>query len=431
MTARPLGPYNCLMFILRPTSTQWALSGIVFALVLTFHTSSHAELLVRFPADANPQHVAAVTDEIAEHTGMKARGVTAIIPKKEGDEAPEEATRALEQAQTAYKELALDRVLTLTAEAEKRCLDERSVRVCRRILFEARMLEAVVAEARDDKDLAARSFRSAHAIDATRVVDPRRYPPRTVRSFSRACAVGERDIPLAVRLSTNPAGAAFRIDGEEVDPNGGQVSVKPGQHIVEATRVGYRSVYRVIWVDGQKETPIRVEFQLVPLSDAAAWEQMRAEISSTSVDWEKPGVQELLLRFEIEAVLTVAAPAEGANGMETTLALTGKTEPVSLPKIGMSGEPLPAEFVDHLKQALNIEPVAEDLVTEPPKPPVFNDNVEDDDESSPIRLRPDEKPVPEPEAEGFREVITSPWFWVSVGAVVAVVTGVLVTTQVD
>ncbi len=421
---------------LRSTPTRWTFCGILFALVSTCDATSHAELLVRFPADAKPQHIAAVTEEIAEHTGMKVRGVTAIRHKTEGSgsqedgEAPEEATRSLEQAQTAYKELALDRVLTLTAEAQKRCLDERTVRVCRRILFEARMLEAVVAEARGDNDLAARSYRAAHAIDATRVVDPRRYPPRTVRSFSRACAEGEREDPLAVSLSTNPAGAAFRIDGEEVDSSG-RVSIKPGQHIAEATRVGYRSVYRVIWVDEREQTPIPVEFQLVPLSDTAAWEQMRAEISRPSPDWRKPGVKELLLRFEIEAVLTIAAPAEGADGMETALALTGKTEAVALPKIGMAGEPLPADFVDHLKQALSIAPAVADQVTEPPKPPVFNDNVEDDDESSPLRLRPEEEPMPEPEAEGFREVITSPWFWVSVGAVVAVVTGVLVTTQVD
>ncbi|MCP4601001.1 MAG: hypothetical protein GY847_10830 [Proteobacteria bacterium] len=418
-----------------PNRVHWILGSVLTAVTLAYSAPLSAGILVRFPKEADPERVEAVTQEIERTSGEKTRGVVAIDaePQKVPTDPPRASTVALEQARAAYKELDLERTLSLAEEAEKSCLDSLPVIACRRLLFDARMLMGMAAAAQKKPDESAQAFRSAHAADPARVADPRLYPPQIVRSFSRACAAGDRAAGIRVLFSSSPPGASFKLDGAEINTSN-KADLGPGRHVFEASLLGYESAHRIVDVDLAASAQKKVVIELVPLPLAEAWEEMRKSLSTPLPNMADPGLATLFKRFEIDRLI-VLTPASGASGgYDVSLIETGKVGSKSLPNIALSGESLPSDFIEGLKDALGMEsPPEPEPVTVPKRELYLEDDPEEDDESSSIRLRPEDmyELGEEDEGIGIREVITSPWFWISVGAVAALVGGVVIITQVD
>ncbi len=402
-------------------------------IVSVYCVSSRASTLVHFPQGTEPDQVAFVVRKIEQTTEVETRGIVAIsqTTKEHPIELPQEAIVALDRARSAYKELDLERASASAEEAEKKCLDNLPVTVCRRLLFDARMLVGMAGAALGNQDMSAQAFRSAHAVDPSRVADPRIYPPQIVRAFSGACAAGERATPIRIRFLSTPLGASFWIDGVEADPSN-EASLSPGRHIIEASLLGYKSLHRIVEVELGASTPKQVAIKLAPLPEAEAWEEMKKGLSSQFPDISSLGLAALLKRFDIDRIIVFTKDVKHPNGFDAHLILPGIPGTKPLAGINPSAEPSMPDFVNGLKDALGMTPPPEpEPAGAPPLKISFNDDKEEDDESSSIRLRPEDADESEEEKDDTRKLFTSPWFWVSIGAAVALVAGVVIITQVN
>jgi hypothetical protein len=291
----------------------------------------------------------------------------------------------------------------------------------------------VVASALGNKDRAHQYFRSAHLINPAKVVDPRVYPPRTIRAYNSACAAGERIAPAPVVIKSVPTGATFKTDGNPVDPSG-NISLSPGRHVVEAILTGYAHTREVIEIDADGVGPKELTLTLTKLPDLTAWEHLRKEISSPPYDMTRPGLEILFERFDIDHVIILEPKGEGLSGFKALFATPGQLDLTSLPELDLLATPVPIEFVNGLRGALGLAP--QEIPPEPKQPrvivpPLDPNALEEDEESEEASVRftaTDEVPKDDSDLE---KIFTSPWFWVSVGIATAMVTGVVVGTQID
>jgi hypothetical protein len=242
-----------------------------------------------------------------------------------------------------------------------------------------------------------------------------------------ACSAGERASLVIVEVSSNPKGASFRLNGLPVEA--GKISLLPASNIIEASLIGHGTAHRIVEVDLIYRGPDKVVIDLKQLPDIEAWEDLRDRLCELSFDLTDAGLIALMKRFDIGDVIFLDY-AKASDGFDALVGAPGKKRLEPLPGIGLPGEPLTIEFVDGLKGALGIAPPPEQA-TAPTQKVVIDDEPEEDDESSPIRLHPENIEDSETDTEGLRKVVTSPWFWVSVGVVAVVVTGVVIATQVD
>lgn len=367
--------------------------------------------------------------EIEKATGMKTRGVVAVSNK--GPEEPPQPDaddrKALDDAKSAFQELKLERAERLAEKAESGCLEKLNAELCRELIFEARMLKGMAAEALGQKEAAAKAFRSAHAVDPSRVLDPRKYPPRTISSFMSACAAGERAGSAAVELASKPIGASFDVNGRPVDAR--KVNLTPAAHIIEASLSGYEPARTVLEIGMDSKGPGKITVPLKSLPDLGAWEDMRAGLSAPSLNLTEAGLSGLLRRFDITYVVLLEK-SETAGGFEASLGAPEARNLESLPAIGLPGEPVSDEFVESLKEALGIAPQPEQATAPVPEVAV-EDETDEDDESSLTRIRTEDADESATDSENMRKVIRSPWFWGSLGVVAAVVAGVAIASAVD
>lgn len=410
---------------------------MVFAITLTGVASSvRADILVRFPKGFDVGQMSEMAKGIERALAVHTIGVVESEPfvPDAPTAVPKQSEDRLAKARTAYKELDLPSVLNNLAGAEESCLQESSFGVCRGFLFEVGLLRGTALDAMGDKKAAARAFRSAHRADPTRMVDPRQYPPDILSAFAKACAVEPPPV-VRIALVSEPDGARFRLDDDLIsDPSA--VALHPGTHLLEAELIGFERSRRIVTVDPASPPAGELQFQLTPESHFNAWKALVAHISKPVWHPEAPGVAALMERFRIDAVIRVSRKPGGPPILQGDIAVAGKPGTRSLSSPGEIGAPLPEGFLIDIKDALGIveAPVVEAPVVEAPSPPSPDEEdqaeAEEEEEDPSIRFNGADEPRDEEETRKGIKLLKSPWFWVSVGAIVAIVTGVVVTTQV-
>jgi hypothetical protein len=95
---------------------------------------------------------------------------------------------------------------------------------------------ALVQEQRGDKPRAWDDFLRAAVVDPTRRLDPVRFSPRTVESFTRATDKVTADPPVELTLDA-PAGCQIAVDGRPASA-GRPLPVRRGEHYLRATCPG-------------------------------------------------------------------------------------------------------------------------------------------------------------------------------------------------
>ncbi len=399
-------------------------------------TPVHSDILVRFPRGFDVGRMSEIAKGIERELAVHAIGVVEAEPFVDHGPSmvPERADARLAKAKTAYKELDLPSVLEILSNAEETCLKEASFAVCRDFLFEVNMLRGTALDAMGSKETAADAFRSAHRADFARVVDPRQYPPDIMSAFAKACAA--EPAPFSgTSLVSVPAGARFLLDGVEVtDPS--KVPLHSGTHLLEAALIGFEKGRKIVTVYPSNPPSGELVFQLSPLSHFHAWKALVAYISQPVWRPEEPGVAALLERFRIDAVIAISRESAAPSTLRGDLALAGKPGMRSLSSPGEIGSPLSEGFLTDIKDALGIAGapavVTAPAVNPPPPPAVVDDEdqAEEEEEDPSIRFNRASETVSEEETRKGIKLLKSPWFWVSVGAIAAIVTGVVVTTQV-
>lgn len=403
----------------------------IATLLLSFRAA--ADLLVRFPAGTAEVEMAAVGSALRGALGVPVATWDALaVAEAPAPAPPDEARAALDGASAAYKRLEFDSALQEIAAVEKSCLAAPVLDPCRPLLFDAHVLRGMIAVARGDRETADLAFLSAHAAQPTRVLDPRLYPPTVIRAFSRACADVQQRPAAEVEIASTPAGAVFRLDGAILDSRRPAV-LAPGSHVLEAALPGFAPSRRVIDVSAAGVGPKSIVIDLAPLPEAAARDALRGLLADPAIDLGRGDLLPLCSRFRFDRVILLERDVKEAS-FSAEIGAAGETARRSLPSLDIRGGALPADFETALRGALGL--AAAKAAAGPPLTPARAPADDDeDDESSQIRERPENMPgqgtPPETETSDAKRLLRSPWLWVSVGAVLAVVAGVVIATQVD
>jgi len=404
------------------------LTAIALAL---FPIATLADVGVRLPAEATPDEAAAIEGAVRQAQKAPVR-MFAASPDGGAPAAtapPQVAATALERARKAYKNLDQDAARAALAEAETACIAAGSCTACRDLLFDAHLLAGAIAVSLGQDDTGAVEFVVAHAVHPSRVVDPRRFPPKIVGTFNRACADMEKLPPVAFRVTSDPAGAVLSLNGASI-PAGAELRVKSRRVYVEARMAGYAP--RCEALDAAAEGLSERAIRLAPL----AADQERAEAA-------------LLLSARTTALDAPALAFLGRIGIDRFVALSLATKPfrftaraahkgapawVELPPLAAAADAASPEFAAALAAAVGEKPEVEaPPVPHPPDPPVDDDpdGLDDEGEDENVLLDPDTGGKPDDGSGKGSKVLRSPWLWISIGVVVAVVGGVVIGTQVD
>jgi hypothetical protein len=406
-----------------------------------------AEILVRFPAGTDISHVSGTAKALERAVGVPILGVLAI-QESEMTPMPLPPTIGvrLEKARAAYRKLELDTVPAILDGAETACLNAAPYETCREFLFEINMIKGMALLASPGKETsdADQAFRSAHIADPVRVLDPRRYPPNVIRAFANAWTGSEAIPKTDCSIVSNPKGVQLSLNGVPV--RGDVLRLAPGRHVIEARFLGFEAQFQLVEIAPGTKGPITIRFNLNPETDVVAWKSLIREISNHAWQGRDEQVAALLTRFQISYVVLLARVPEDKDGLKAMLASASDRDFRSLPALYQLGPPVPDTFVSALMDAIGIEKPAaktdaEAVVIGPSNADgydsesFFDDEGDHDDDA----LDEDEDPsvrfiggVDEEAGERrFTRVMKSPWLWISVGIVAAIVTGVVVSTQVE
>lgn len=402
-----------------------AFASAALAALLSGAGAALADIAVRFPEGATPEEEAAVVAAVEAAQGAEARAFRADARAAPEPAPPAVSLEALERARRAYKALELDAAAAALGEAEAACTAGGSCEACRDLLFDTHLLRGAVALASGRDAEGAEEFVVAHAVQAARVVDPRRFPPRIVNAFNRACAEAAAEAPVAVRLSSEPSGAAFRVNGAAAG-GGADVLLRSPRAYVEARLVGHAPrcepvevapgggfghVVRLAAI-GEGELPGEAErffAQRDPAIDPAAFAFLA-----------RLGIDRLLF-------LSTAPPPNRFTARATHAKASVWT---ALPALASAAAAASPGFSGALALAVGADRAAGPApAAAPPGPPAATapGGLEDEDEEG----DGEEMPAAPPEGgePGGSSVLRSPWLWISVGIVVAVVAGVVIGTQ--
>ena len=380
--------------------------------------------------------------------GVPSLGVLAVQEvQAQPEPLPPSVGALLEKANAAYRRLDLEAVSSILEGAEAACLEAAPYVTCREFIFNINMVRgmALMASAGTETAAADQAFRSAHIALPTRILDPKLYPPNTMRAFANAWTASETMPRTICDIASKPPRVRVFVDGEAAPGDGAAVSLSPGRHVIEARFLGYEPQYRVVEVASAAAPPIAVRFELTPESDVVAWKNLIREISNPAWQGKNGEISALLNRFQINYVLLLTPIPNGTPGFQADLVSASENSLHTLPELGPPGADVSEAFSGALMDALGIaRPAA-------PPVPVFVDGPlgNDDDDEGTIEgdegededdLDEDEDPsirfsdANETEDNGERRFVTvlkSPWLWVSVGIVAAIVTGVVVSTQIE
>lgn len=387
-----------------------------------------SDVLLVFPEGTSSADVAAATQAVERSSGLPVRGISLVARVEEPAERtpPREASGALEEARERFRNLELDGAGAYVKTAREACLGGGVLSRCGTLLFEAELLEGMIEMARGDQPAAERSFRTAHSFEPERVVDPRKYPPKTVAAFNRACSREGGGFPLEV--SAKPEGAAILVNGESVE-GGGLHAGDVDMVVVEASMLGYRPA--LVGVARPKEGVARASFELEPVPKDAAWQDLKEALASAGATGDRD-VTAVLKRFGIDHVVFLDRAGEGAGASyRAGLAALGQRTPAPLAEVTGSME-LGEVLGEALKRALGVGGSPEGDEPERLVPMILEpgpDEVDDDMEDSLARFGDVDGSDDAGTGEAAK-IFRSPWFWVGVGVVVAVVGGVVIGTQV-
>jgi hypothetical protein len=391
--------------------------------------AARADVGVRIPAEATPDEVAAI-EAAAQRAQPAAVRIFAARPAAGAPAepmAPAAATEALERARKAYKNLEMDAARAALAEAEVACVGAGSCTGCRDLLFDAHLLAGAIAVSIGQDDLGAGEFVTAHAVQPSRVVDPRRFPPKIVGAFNRACADMEKLPPAALRVVSDPPGAALSLNGAPIAA-GDAVPVKSRRAYVEARLAGYAP--RCEAIDVSAATAPQA-IRLAPL--AADLEPAEAErlLATTAPALDAAAIA-FLGRLGVDRFVTLSLAAAPSR-FAVRAARAGAPAWIELPPLASAAGAASPDFAKALAAALGEKPDAEAALPRPPDPPAVEDpdGLEDEEEDENVLLDPEAGGTPDTGTGAGSKILRSPWLWISVGVVVAVVGGVVIGTQVN
>lgn len=402
-------------------------------------TNAFSDILVRYPSGLDAVSAAALSEAIGQAAGEKVVGISARpSPLPKAAQVPAGVTERLAAAASAYKRLELDAVINLLRDLEAACVQAVSFAVCRDALFDAAMLRAMSLVALGRPEEAQVEFRNAHIAHPSEVPDPKKYSPNILRAFAAACAETESLPRVEIHIDTAPLDTIVLVDGNSVLSR--SLALVPGRHFIESRPAGFTDVVRIIELATTGENLGTVHLDSSPLADPEAWAALSSAVSDDQWSPGDPGIPSLMTRFQIDTVLLLAY-LQGGNAMAVRAARLGKRDLADLPVLNVPWTPLADEFKHALQFARGLpmqNPPAQ-LPTLGPVPPALQDDAfaeddesdledADEDEDPSIRFQTDaEMPV----ATEKKSIWKSPWFWISVGAVTAIVSGVVVAVQIQ
>ena len=399
--------------------------------------NADADLLVRYPAGMEPSHIAEVVDALKDSLQI---GVLSVAAQPDVPAAVSTPSPRLEEkllaAEAAYKRLALEDAAVLTADLDAECLAAATFETCRKLMFDATLLRGMALFALERTDEAAAAFRTAHTVLPEKVLDPKQYSPNILRAFAAACAETESAPRAEIQLIGEPSDAQLFLDGTAVQ--GTTIRPAPGRHFIEADLPGFDRAHRILDVDADS-SPKQVVLRPTPQGDVAAWTALTAAISDPKWTPTDPGMSYLLRRFRIDAVLMLDFKTDG-GAPAVQLARAGFRDRQPLPVVNSIQGELPSDFDQALKEALGLaKPQLAVIPAAVPEGPAYDDGADDEDdadvledddeEDSSIQFDASDDASGPPEKQ--KNILKSPWLWISIGMVAAIVTGVVVAVQVQ
>ncbi|MCU0664044.1 MAG: hypothetical protein MUC50_17165 [Myxococcota bacterium] len=393
--------------------------------------TAQAAILVRFPtfahAKAQERFGAALEDALSKEVRIVGRVSPQAMPSVE---ASPKSLAALSRARAGYRTLDLDTTAAALEEVWRDCLSPERLASCAPTLFEASILRGAIALAKGDEASAAWDLRTAHAMAPHAVVDPKVFSPKVVAAFARACAPSFAPAPREVILHSKPAGAAISVDGTTVE-EGASMHLSDARHVVIARLAGHSPALTVLEVrpgDG----PLVQTLELEPSEDESAFLDLQRLISADPLNLSVPGAKELLARFDIEGVLLVGRDAGLAP---TSIALPGRGQVWTLPDLDLAAPSLSPSFLDAVRLALDLPrshsdaqgppALAKAEPTEEEEGSPDEDELNDEEERA-LLYTPAKSRDEQSRREQTRKVLRSPWLWLGLGAVIAVVGGVVI-----
>jgi hypothetical protein len=391
-------------------------------------TATRADIGVSLPAEATPEEAAAIEAAVRQAQKAPVRMFPAPKDNPAPMAPPEAAAAALERARKAYKNLEMDAARTELVEAEATCIAAGSCTACRDLLFDVHLLAGAIAVSLGEDDVGAAEFVTAHAVHPSRVVDPRRFPPKIVGAFNRACADMEKLPPTAFRAASSPAGATLTLNNAPI-PADADVRVKSRRVYIEAHLAGFAPRCEALdaAAAGTSDRTIRLE--------TLAADQERTEaallLAARAPALDAPALA-FLGRIGVDRFVALAL-AQPPNRFTARAARAGAPAWVELPPLAIAKDAASPQFAEALAAAVGEKTEIEaPPVPQNKEPPAEDpDSLDDEEEDDNVLLDPDTGGTPDNGTGTGSKVLRSPWLWISIGVVVAVVGGVVIGTQVD
>ncbi|MCK9461873.1 MAG: hypothetical protein M0R80_19765, partial [Proteobacteria bacterium] len=407
-----------------PLFSPLRLVPAVSLVLLLAPTAARADVGVRVPLEATPDEVTAIEAAIRTAQGAKVRTFAA---RPGGDPAsplvPSAATEAFERARRAYKNLEMDVARAALAEAEAACVAGGACAACRDLLFDAHVLAGAVAGSLGRDDAAVAEFVAAHAVHPSRVVDPRRFPPKIVGAFARACADADKLPSTPIRVVSKPPGASLAMSGTQIR-SGAEIAVRSHRVYVEARLAGFSP--RCEAIDPAAAGASAHEMVLAPLPAPEEEGEADRLLAATAPALDAAAIA-FLARIGVDRFVALSLAAK-PHRFAARAAHAGAPAWVSLPPLATAADAASPQFAEALAAAVGEPRVVE--APPPPDPPPEDDldDLDDDKEDDSVVLDPDLGELPDGGATTGAKVFRSPWLWISLGVVLVVVGGVVIGT---
>ena len=388
-----------------------------------------ADILLIFPSGTDANEISAYVSVFEDVAKEKAKGVTPIATDTQvPHQPPPNAQEAIETARQAYKNLDLEAAMSKLKEAEDQCFATNSTQTCRDLFFETNVLRGTILLVQGDEKASAQAFRTAHLISPSQVLDPRKLPPKTVNHFNKTCADYKLLPKVYVKLQSKPSGAAFSVNG--IQAYSSSISLGPGRHVIEAQMHGFAQRLGFIEIAPDGTAPTTFNLSLNPLPDNEAWLALRRLLKDEAARLNEPGATRLLKRFGKNRLIFVNQDPQKKDLYILKMATPGKTETVILPPVSSPEDLMQNDFKDAIFKALG---KASTIKNEGPiqPPPPDTDSLEEDPEEELVRLKNSHDEDNTNRKTDAAKIFKSPWFWVSVGIVVAVTGGTIIGVNAD
>lgn len=281
------------------------------------------ELVVYWSATAEPALVSRI------EATARARGA-AVIDQSPPRPSTPEAPRLLAAGITAYDELRFDDAAVAFDQALAAC-DRTGADGLERDALSDLLLYRGLTHIQQGQVGAWDELIAAVRVDATRVLDPARFPPRAIEQQVRAREAVAL-MPRARLEVAAPAGCTVFVDGvEAVDA----AVVPHGDHWVRAACRDHRPWGRRVTVDRDPVTITATPAATAPPDDAAALIQARAAGAPAVIDVQVLGGFARLRRRTVDGrdagqatvALTADAEASAASVVDALAGLLGRTAP--------------------------------------------------------------------------------------------------------